>query len=110
MNIDCGSRSLCVRLILLLVIGLGLPMLRAKVTYAEDEHELVVAAADKADPGATPAIPEKQPTKPTPDSTTAMPYSAAAPGDVCYSAPPEPFNEKMSFFGLEMLERDILKP
>ena len=63
MNIDCGSRSLCVRLILLLVIGLGLPMLSAKVTYAEDEKELVVAAADKADPGATPAIPEKQPTK-----------------------------------------------
>ncbi len=110
MNIDCGSRSLCVRLILLLVIGLGLPMLSAKVTYAEDEKELVVAAADKADPGATPAIPEKQPTKANPDSTTAMADSSAAPGEDFDSDPLEPFNEKMFWFNREILDRYILKP
>src|SRR6266404_745343 len=110
MKIDCGSRSLCVRLILLLVIGLGLPMLSAKVTYAEDEKELVVAAADKADPGATPAIPEKQPTKANPDSTTAMADSSAAPGEDFDSDPLEPFNEKMFWFNREILDRYILKP
>jgi len=92
------------------VIGLGLPMLSAKVTYAEDEKELVVAAADKADPGATPAIPEKQPTKANPDSTTAMADSSAAPGEDFDSDPLEPFNEKMFWFNREILDRYILKP
>jgi phospholipid-binding lipoprotein MlaA len=110
MKIDCGSRSLCVRLILLLVIGLGLPMFSAKVTYAEDEKELVVAAADKADPGTSPAIPEKQPTKADPDSTTAMADSSAAPGEDFDSDPLERFNEKMFWFNREILDRYILKP
>ena len=110
MKIDCGPRSLTVRLILLLVIGHGLPMLSAKVTYAEDEKALVVAAADKADPGANPAIPEKQPTKADPASTTAMADSSAASGEDFDSDPLESFNEKMFWFNREILDRFILKP
>lgn len=110
MKIDCGPRSLTVRLILLLVIGQGLPMLSAKVTYAEDEKALVVAAADKADPGANPAIPEKQPTKADPASITAMADSSAASGEDFDSDPLESFNEKMFWFNREILDRFILKP
>jgi phospholipid-binding lipoprotein MlaA len=110
MKIDCGFRSLCVRLILLLVIGLGLPMFSAKVTYAEDEKELVVAAADKADPGASPAVPEKQPTKADPASTMSMADSSAAPGEDFDSDPLERFNEKMFWFNREILDRFVLKP
>ena len=104
MKIDCGSRGLYVRLMLLLVIGHGLPMVSAKVTYAEDEKELVVAAADK-DPGANPATSEKETT-----SSMSMAEGSAAPGEDFDSDPLEPFNEKMFWFNREILDRYILKP
>jgi len=37
MKIDHMSRGLCVRLLLLLVIGLGLPILTANVAHTQDE-------------------------------------------------------------------------
>ena len=37
MKIDYLSRGLCVRLVLLLVIGLGLPILTGNVAHTQDE-------------------------------------------------------------------------
>jgi phospholipid-binding lipoprotein MlaA len=110
MKIDCRSRGLRVRLILLLVIGLGLPLLNAKANYAEDERKSVVAAADKPAPGANSAIPEKEPTKADQVSAMAMAESSAALGDDSDSDPWEPFNEKMFWFNREVLDRFLLKP
>jgi phospholipid-binding lipoprotein MlaA len=110
MKIDCGYRSLSVRLILLLLIGHGLPMLSAKVIYAEDEKELIVAAADKEDSGTNPAASEKQSTKPDPVSSVGMAESSASPGEDFDSDPLERFNEKMFWFNREILDRFILKP
>jgi phospholipid-binding lipoprotein MlaA len=110
MKIDCWFRSLCIRSLLLLAIGLGLPTLSAKVTYAEEEKELVVAAADKGDSGANPTAPEKQPTKDDPVSSVGMAESSASPGEDFESDPFESFNEKMFWFNREILDRYILKP
>ena len=110
MKIDCGFRSLCIRSLLLLAIGLGLPTLSAKVIYAEEEKELVTAAADKGDPGTNPAAPEKQPTQGDPVSSAGMAESLASPGEDFESDPFESFNEKMFWFNREILDRFILKP
>jgi len=108
MKIDCGFRSLCIRSLLLLAIGLGLPTLSAKVIYAEEE--LVAAAADKGDSGTNPTAPEKQPTKDDPVSSVGMAESSASPGEDFESDPFESFNEKMFWFNREILDRFILKP
>jgi phospholipid-binding lipoprotein MlaA len=110
MKIDCWFRSLCIRSLLLLAIGLGLPTLSAKVTYAEEEKELVVTAADKGNSGANPTAPEKQPTKDDPVSSVGMAESSASPGEDFESDPFESFNEKMFWFNREILDRYILKP
>jgi len=108
MKIDCGFRSLCIRSLLLLAIGLGLPTLSAKVIYAEEE--LVAAAADKGDSDANPAVPEKQPTQGDPVSSVGTAESSASPGEDFESDPFESFNEKMFWFNREILDRFILKP
>ena len=108
MKIDCGFRSLCIRSLLLLAIGLGLPTLSAKVIYAEEE--LVAAAADRGDSGANPAVPEKQPTQGDPVSSVGTAESSASPGEDFESDPFESFNEKMFWFNREILDRFILKP
>jgi phospholipid-binding lipoprotein MlaA len=110
MKIDCWFRSLCIRSLLLLAIGLGLPTLSAKVIYAEEEKELVAAAADKGDSGTNPAAPEKQPTQGDPVSSVGMAESSASPGEDFESDPFESFNEKMFWFNREILDRFILKP
>ena len=108
MKIDCGFRSLCIRSLLLLAIGLGLPTLSAKVIYAEEE--LVAAAADRGDSGANPAVPEKQPTQGDPVSSIGTAESSGSPGEDFESDPFESFNEKMFWFNREILDRFILKP
>ena len=73
MKIDYMSRGLCVRLLLLLVIGLGLPILTANVAHTQDE------AGSKDGPGTVVAQApvDKQPAK---TDATAMAESSAARG------------------------------
>ena len=102
MKIDYLSRRLCVRLLLVLVIGLGLPILTGNVAHTQDE------AGSKDGPGTAvaQAPADKQPAQ---TSTTAMAESSAAGGDFEFD-PFEPFNEKMFWFNREVLDRFVLKP
>src|SRR5262245_65440276 len=86
MKIYHMSRGLCVRLLVLLVIGLGLPLLTVTVAYTQDE------AGSQDGPGTvlvqTPV--DKQPAK----ADAAMAESSAAGSDFEYD-PWERFNTKM---------------
>src|SRR5262249_17610271 len=101
MKIYHMSRGLCVRLLVLLVIGLGLPLLTVTVAHTQDE------AGSKGGPGTvlvhTPV--DKQPGK----VEAEMAESSAGGGDFEYD-PWEPFNEKMFWFNREVVDRFVLKP
>jgi phospholipid-binding lipoprotein MlaA len=101
MKIDYMSRGLCVRLLLLLAIGLGLPILTVNVAHTQDEVE------NKDEPGTVVAQApvDKQPAK----ADAAMAEGSAAGGDFEFD-PWEPFNEKMFWFNREVLDRFVLKP
>jgi len=103
MKIDYMSRGLCVRLLLLLVIGLGLPILTANVAHTQDE----AGSKDGPSTAVAQAPVDKQPAK---TDATAMAESSAAPGEDFDSDPFEPFNEKMFWFNREVLDRFVLKP
>ena len=103
MKIDYMSRGLCVRLLLLLVIGLGLPILTANVAHTQDE----AGSKDGPSTAVAQAPVDKQPAK---TNATAMTESSAAPGEDFDSDPFEPFNEKMFWFNREVLDRFVLKP
>ena len=102
MKIDYMSRGLCVRLLLLLVIGLGLPILTVNVAHTQDE----VGSKDGAGTVVAQAPVDKQPAQ---TDTTAMAEGSAAGGDFEFD-PWEPFNEKMFWFNREVLDRFVLKP
>jgi phospholipid-binding lipoprotein MlaA len=102
MKIDQLSRDFCVRLLLLLlVIGLGLPIFTANLAYTQDE----AGSADAPGTAIAQAPVEKEPTK----TDAAMTESSAAGSDFEYD-PWEPFNEKMFWFNREVLDRFVLKP
>ncbi|HEX9273029.1 MAG TPA: VacJ family lipoprotein [Candidatus Binatia bacterium] len=103
MKIDYMSRGLCIRLLLLLVIGLGLPILTVNVAHTQDE------AGSKDGPGmvVAQAPADKQPAK---TDAMATAESSASPGEDFESDPFEPFNEKMFWFNREVLDRFVLKP
>lgn len=102
MKIHHKSRGLCVRTLLLLVIGLGLPIFVANVARSQDEM------GSKEGPGLLVAqsSADKQP---TPTGTTAMAESSSAGSDFEFD-PWEPFNEKMFWFNREVVDRFVLKP
>src|SRR5499426_3584431 len=101
MKIYHMSRGLWVRLLALLVIGLGLPLLNVTVAHTQDE------AGSKGEPGTVlvQAPVEKQPAK----ADAAMAEGSAAGSDFEWD-PWEPFNEKMFWFNREVLDRFVLKP
>lgn len=102
MKIDHLSRDFCVRLLPLLVIGLGLPILTATLAYTQE------GAGSTEGPGTAiaQATVEKQPSK----TETAISESSAAGSDFVEYDPWEPFNEKMFWFNREVLDRFVLKP
>jgi phospholipid-binding lipoprotein MlaA len=102
MKIDYMSRGLCVRLLLLLVIGFGLPILTVDVAQAQDE----VGSKDGAGTVVAQAPVDKQAAQ---TDTSAMAEGSAAGGDFEFD-PWEPFNEKMFWFNREVLDRYVLKP
>jgi len=102
MKIDYMSRGLCVRLLLLLVIGFGLPILTVDVARAQDEVE----SKDGAGTVVAQAPVDKQAAQ---TDTSAMAEGSAAGGDFEFD-PWEPFNEKMFWFNREVLDRFVLKP
>src|SRR4029077_9395318 len=102
MKIDYMSRRLCVRLLLLLVIGFGLPILTVDVAHTQDE----VKSTDGPGTVVTQAPADKQAAQ---TDTTAMAEGSAAGGDFEFD-PWEPFNEKMFWFNREVLDRYVLKP
>jgi phospholipid-binding lipoprotein MlaA len=102
MKIDYMSRGLCVRLLLLLVIGFGLPILTVDVAQAQDE----VGSKDGAGTVVAQAPADKQAAQ---TDTTAMAEGSTAGGDFEFD-PWEPFNEKMFWFNREVLDRYVLKP
>ena len=102
MKIDYMSRGLCVRLLLLLVIGLGLPILDVNVAHTQDE----VGSKDGTGTVVAQAPADKQAAQ---TDTTAMAEGSAAGGDFEFD-PFEPFNEKMFWFNREVLDRYVLKP
>ena len=101
MKIFHVSRGLCVPLLVLLVIGLGLPLLTVTVAHTQDE----VGSKGEPDTVLVQAPVDKQPAK----ADAAMAESSAAGGDFEYD-PWEPFNEKMFWFNREVLDRFVLKP
>jgi len=103
MKIDHMSRGMCVRLLLLLVIGLGLPILTANVAHPQDE----AGSKDGPDTVVAQAPADKQPAK---TDATATTESSGVPGEDFDSDPFEPFNEKMFWFNREVLDRFVLKP
>src|SRR5882724_4916132 len=108
MKIDYMSRGLCVRLLLLLVIGFGLPIiLTVNVAHTQEETDKTAGTKDVPGPVAGQATADKQPAK---TDATAMAESSAAPGEDFESDPFEPFNEKMFWFNREVLDRFVLKP
>jgi phospholipid-binding lipoprotein MlaA len=102
MKIDYMSRGLCVRLLLLLVIGLGLPILYVSMAHAQDEVGSTYGAATIV--AQAPA--DKQAAQ---TDSAAMAEGSAAGGDFEFD-PFEPFNEKMFWFNREVLDRFVLKP
>ena len=74
MKIDYVSRGLWVRLLLLLVIGLGLPILSANVAHTQDD----AGSKDGLGTVVAQATVDKQPAK---TDATAMAESSAAPGE-----------------------------
>ena len=102
MKIDYMSRGLCVRLLLLLVIGLGLPILDVNRAYPQDE----VGSKDGTGTLVAQAPADKQAAQ---TDSTAMAEGSAAGGDFEFD-PFEPFNEKMFWFNREVLDRYVLKP
>lgn len=102
MKIDYMSRGLCVRLLLLLVIGFGLPILTVDVAHTQDE----VKSTDGAGTVVAQAPVDKQAAQ---TDTTSMAEGSAAGGDFEFD-PWEPFNEKMFWFNREVLDRYVLKP
>jgi phospholipid-binding lipoprotein MlaA len=102
MKIDYMSRGLCVRLLLLLVIGFGLPILTVDVAQAQDE----VKSTDGPGTVVAQAPADKQAAQ---TDTSAMAEGSAAGGDFEFD-PWEPFNEKMFWFNREVLDRFVLKP
>jgi phospholipid-binding lipoprotein MlaA len=102
MKIDNMCRGLCVRLLLLLVIGLGLPILTGNVAYTQDE----AGSNDGPDMVVAQAPVEKQAAQ---TDAAAMAEGSAAGGDFEFD-PWEPFNEKMFWFNREVLDRFVLKP
>lgn len=104
MKIDYMSRRLCVRLLLLLVIGLGLPILTVNVAHTQDVE---AGSKDGPDTVVAQAPADKQPAK---TDATATTESSGVPGEDFDSDPFEPFNEKMFWFNREVLDRFVLKP
>jgi phospholipid-binding lipoprotein MlaA len=102
MKIDHISHGLRVRLLLLLVIGLGLPILDVNVAHTQDE----VGSKDGTGTVVAQATADKQAAQ---TDTTAMAEGSAAGGDFEFD-PFEPFNEKMFWFNREVLDRFVLKP
>ena len=102
MKIDYMSHGLRIRLLLLVVIGLGLPLLTMNVAHTQDE----VGSKDGPGTVVAQAPVDKQPAK---ADATAMAESSAAGGDFEFD-PWEPFNEKMFWFNREVLDRFVLKP
>ena len=102
MKIDYMSRGLCVRLLLLLVIGLGLPILDVNMAHTQDE----VGSKDGTGTLVAQAPADKQAAQ---TDSTAMAEGSAAGGDFEFD-PFEPFNEKMFWFNREVLDRYVLKP
>ncbi|HSE86314.1 MAG TPA: VacJ family lipoprotein [Candidatus Binatia bacterium] len=105
MKIDYMSRELCIPVLLLLMIGFGLPVLTVNVAHSQEETDW--AAVSKDGPGTVlaQAPADKQPAK---TDATAMADSSAG-GDFEFD-PWEPFNEKMFWFNREVLDRFVLKP
>jgi phospholipid-binding lipoprotein MlaA len=101
MKIHYMSRGLFVPLLVLLVIGLGLPILTMNVANAQDE----MGSKDGPATVLVQAPVDKQPAK----ADSAMADGSAAGSDFEYD-PWEPFNEKMFWFNREVLDRFVLKP
>ncbi len=101
MKIFHVSRGLSVPLLVLLVIGLGLPLLTVTVAHTQDE----VGSKGEPDTVLVQVPVDKQPAK----ADAAMGESSAAGGDFEWD-PWEPFNEKMFWFNREVLDRFVLKP
>ena len=97
------SRGLCVRLLLLLVIGLALPISTVNVAHTQDD----AGGKDGPSTAFAQAPVDKQPAK---TDAMATAESSAAPGEDFESDPFEPFNEKMFWFNREVLDRFVLKP
>ena len=99
MKIDRFSTYSWVRLLLLLVLGLGLPIFTVSLAHPQDEvgNRGTLVAQTAA---------EKQPTK----TDTAMRESSTVGSDFVEYDPLEPFNEKMFWFNREVLDRFVLKP
>jgi phospholipid-binding lipoprotein MlaA len=107
MKTDNRSRRPRFPLVLLLVIGLGLPLLTGNVGRAEDEKEAAQVSADGTSVVAE--LLENQPVNM--DGAYAMEMAEGLPpGDDFESDPWEPFNEKMFWFNREVLDRFLLKP
>ena len=102
MKIDYLSRGLCARVLLMLVIGLGLPILIVNVAHTQD----AVGSKDGSGTVVAQAPIDKQPPQ---TDATAMAESSAAGSDFEFD-PWEPFNEKMFWFNREVLDRFVLKP
>ena len=92
MKLDYEFQRLGIKLLLLLVVGFGLPLSSTTAAYSQ---------ADRTAPTKI----EKQPTE------IAMATSdGAAPGADFEWDPWEPFNERMFWFNREVLDRYLLKP
>lgn len=102
MKIDQLSRDFCVRLLLLLAIGLGLPIFTPNLAHTQDQ----VGSTEGPGTLIAQAPVEKQPTK----TDTAMAESSSTGSDFVEYDPWEPFNEKMFWFNREVLDRFVLKP
>lgn len=95
MKFDYEFQRLCVKQLLLLVVGFGLLLSTVNVARSQEETDRIAQATV-----------EKQPAK---ADATAMAESSASGGDFEFD-PWEPFNEKMFWFNREVLDRFVLKP
>jgi phospholipid-binding lipoprotein MlaA len=106
MKINNGSRTLCARL--LLILGLGLPMLTVSAAHAQ-EGEAVALSNRAPETVSTSAMRENQSVGENRVYAMAAAESAM-PGEDFEWDPWEPFNERMFWFNREILDRFVLKP
>jgi phospholipid-binding lipoprotein MlaA len=96
MKIDCEFQYLCIKRLLLLVVGFGLLISSATVAHTQAEPDQIAQT-----------LVEKQPA----EIAMAMATSDGAASGADFEWDPwEPFNEKMFWFNREVLDRFVLKP